>query len=92
MLLIHVRVPNEGVALNAPAQVQLPPMKPGLPGELVDWGSVKAVGGDLFGPGLFPFEAISILLLIAVVGAIAIARPVSDDPHAGEAGPTGGAA
>jgi hypothetical protein len=47
---------------------------------------------DLFGPGLFPFEAISILLLIAVVGAIAIARPVSDDPHAGEAGPSGGVA
>ena len=41
-----------------------------------DWGSTKAVGNDLFGPGLFPFEAISILLLVAVVGAIAIARPL----------------
>ncbi len=92
MLLIHVRVPNEAVALAAPAQVSLPPIKPGIPGEMVDWGSTKAIGGDLFGPGLFPFEAISILLLIAVVGAIAIARPVSDDPHAGEAGPSGGAA
>jgi NADH-quinone oxidoreductase subunit J len=92
MLLIHVRMPNESIAMNSPAQVQLPPMKPGMAGELVDWGSTKAIGGDLFGPGLFPFEAISILLLIAVVGAIAIARPVSDDPHAGEAGPTGGVA
>jgi NADH-quinone oxidoreductase subunit J len=92
MLLIHVRMPNENIALNAPAQVQLPPMKPGMVGDLVDWGSTKAIGGDLFGPGLFPFEAISILLLIAVVGAIAIARPVSDDPHAGEAGTTGGVA
>lgn len=90
MLLVTVRMPNEAVALGAPAAVQLPPIKPGLPGEMVDWGSTKAVGGDLFGPGLFPFEAISILLLIAVVGAIAIARPVSDDPHAGEAGSTGG--
>ena len=63
---------------------------PPVPGALVDWGSTKAVGYDLFGPGLFPFEAISILLLIAVVGAIAIARPVSEDPHAGEAGTTGG--
>jgi len=92
MLLIHVRVPNETVAMNAPASVQLPPIKPGIPGEMVDWGSTKAIGGDLFGPGLFPFEAISILLLIAVVGAIAIARPVSDDPHAGETGSSGGAA
>jgi NADH-quinone oxidoreductase subunit J len=92
MLLIHVHVPNAQVAANAPSQIQLPPMKPGMVGDLVDWGSTKAVGADLFGPGLFPFEAISILLLIAVVGAIAIARPVSDDPHAGEAGPTGGVA
>ena len=41
-------------------------------------------------PGLFAFEAISILLLIAVVGAIAIARPVKDDPHAGETPQAGG--
>ncbi len=44
-----------------------------------DWGSVKAVGTDLFNGGLFPFEAISILLLVAVVGAIAIARPLHED-------------
>jgi len=88
MLLIHVKLPNAQVALNGPAPVQLPPLKPGLPGELVDWGSTKAVGFDLFGPGLYPFEAISILLLIAVVGAIAIARHLHEDPHA--AGPHGG--
>ena len=90
MLLIHVKLPNEAVALNAPTPFALPPLKPGTPGELVDWGSTKAVGADLFGPGLFPFEAISILLLVAVVGAIAIARPVKDDPHAGEAPQSGG--
>ena len=44
-----------------------------------DWGSIRAVGTDLFNGGLFPFEAISILLLLAVVGAIAIARPLKDD-------------
>jgi NADH-quinone oxidoreductase subunit J len=92
MLLVNVRMPDETVALSAPGPVQLPPIKPGMQGELVDWGSTKAVGFDLFGPGLFPFEAISVLLLIAVVGAIAIARPVSDDPHAGETGSSGGAA
>ena len=42
------------------------------------WGSVKAVGTDLFNGGLFPFEAVSILLLVAVVGAIAIARPLHE--------------
>jgi NADH-quinone oxidoreductase subunit J len=90
MLLVNLRLPNQMTALAAPDPVQLPATKPGVPGELVDWGSVKAVGSDLFGPGLFPFEAISILLLIAVVGAIAIVRPVKDDPHAGEVPPSGG--
>ncbi|MBK7538371.1 MAG: NADH-quinone oxidoreductase subunit J [Myxococcales bacterium] len=43
------------------------------------WGSTKAVGIELFTNYVFPFEAISILLLVAVVGAIAIARPLRDD-------------
>jgi len=74
MMLINVKPPASSG--NAPAQVTLPPMGPELAGDKVDWGSVKAVGMNLFGPGLFVFEAISILLLIAVVGAIAIARPL----------------
>ncbi len=40
-----------------------------------DFGSVAAVGKVLFGDYLFPFEAVSIVLLVAVVGAIMIARP-----------------
>lgn len=44
-----------------------------------EWGSTKAVGTELFTDYVFPFEAISILLLVAVVGAIAIARPLRDD-------------
>lgn len=43
------------------------------------WGSTASVGWNLFNQYLFPFEAVSILLLIAVVGAIAIARPLRDD-------------
>jgi NADH-quinone oxidoreductase subunit J len=57
-----------------------------------DWGSTAAVGWNLFTEYLFPFEAVSILLLVAVVGSIAIARPLKDDD--GEqlpAEPTGGA-
>jgi NADH-quinone oxidoreductase subunit J len=69
MLLIHVTPPNPAVALAAPAATA----------QGHDWGSVAAVGTDLFGPSVFPFEAISILLLVAVVGAIAIARPLHED-------------
>ena len=79
MMLVHVTPPDERVAMEAPAAIQLPATGADEPGESVSWGSVKAVGNDLFGPGLFPFEAISILLLVAVVGAIAIARPLKDD-------------
>jgi len=65
--------------MGSPGPVPLPVTNPGSPAEMVPWGGVKAVGNDLFGPGLFPFEAISILLLVAVVGAIAIARPLKED-------------
>jgi NADH-quinone oxidoreductase subunit J len=75
MLLVNVQPPKG--ALDAPPQYQLPNIGAQV-GDKVDWGSVKSVGMDLFGPGLFPFEAISILLLVAVVGAIAIARPLKD--------------
>jgi NADH-quinone oxidoreductase subunit J len=73
LMLMQVQPPNLVKAMAAPLATA----------EGHDWGSVKAVGTDLFGPGLFPFEAISILLLVAVVGAIAIARPLhaeDDDP------------
>jgi NADH-quinone oxidoreductase subunit J len=38
------------------------------------FGSVTSVGKQLFGDYLFPFEAISILLLVAIVGAVAVSR------------------
>ena len=77
MMLINVQPPNPQVAMNAP----------GLTPEGHDWGSVAAVGTNLFGPGLFPFEAISILLLVAVVGAIAFARPIDHDQDAKKGAP-----
>jgi len=84
LMLMQVQPPNPATAVQAPAQVSLPGDVVGTM-EKVDWGSIKAVGWDLFGPGLFVFEAISILLLIAVVGAIAIARPLHEDQNnAGE--------
>ncbi len=67
MLLWHVKVPEAAKAA------------PALLPDHTTWGGVEAVGTDLFNGGLFPFEAISILLLVAVVGAIAIARPLHDE-------------
>jgi NADH-quinone oxidoreductase subunit J len=68
MVLIHVQLPNEAIALAGPQRTA----------EGFEWGSVQAVGTDLFTGGLFPFEAISILLLIAIVGGIAIAKPLHE--------------
>ena len=88
MLLWNLELPNKAAALAAPRATAL--------GHA--WGSVNAVGTDLFNGGLFPFEAISILLLVAVVGAIAIARPLrvdgegDADPSVTGSGSHGGAA
>ncbi len=38
------------------------------------FGTTVAVADSIFGPFLVPFELVSILLLVAVVGAIALAR------------------
>ena len=37
-------------------------------------GTIEAVAHEIFGPGLVPFELASALLLVAVVGAVAVAR------------------
>ena len=46
--------------------------------EIYEFGSVRGVGHTLFTDYLFPFEAVSLVLLVAVVGAIALARPVRE--------------
>lgn len=43
-------------------------------GEANALGSIESVAHELFGPGLVPFELSSALLIVAVVGAIAVAR------------------
>ncbi|RMH43453.1 MAG: NADH-quinone oxidoreductase subunit J [Deltaproteobacteria bacterium] len=40
-----------------------------------EFGTTRALGSTLFRSYLFPFEAVSVVLLVAVVGAIAVARP-----------------
>jgi NADH-quinone oxidoreductase subunit J len=98
-LLWAVKPADEKLALEAPQAIPATVVEPtgdvnpqtGQPLMLSHtendaFGSTSAVGSSLFGDYLFPFEAISILLLIAVVGAIAVARPLKDDDA-----PAGGA-
>jgi NADH-quinone oxidoreductase subunit J len=61
-------------------------------GDPGDFGSVRAIGNTLFKDYLFPFEAVSLVLLAAVVGAIAVARPHHKDeaPGAGAPGEASG--
>ena len=53
-----------------------------------DFASLDAIGKRLLSPDetgfLLPFEAISLLLLISLIGAVTIARTHKEDRHAGE--------
>jgi NADH-quinone oxidoreductase subunit J len=63
--------------------------KPWRMGEFIEFGTTKAVGKQLFTSYLFPFEAISIALLIAIVGAVVLAHPEHATEGGGHArGPT----
>jgi len=44
-----------------------------------EYGSAASVGRLLFSDFLFPFEAISLLLLVAVVAGVLLARPTRSD-------------
>jgi NADH-quinone oxidoreductase subunit J len=50
------------------------PAAPNLPVPTNDFGSVDAFGRILFTHGLVPFELSSALLMVAIVGAVAVAR------------------
>ena len=50
-------------------------LHPGDTIDKTDFGSTAKVGAELFTNYLFPFEAVSLVLLVAVVGALFIARP-----------------
>jgi NADH-quinone oxidoreductase subunit J len=62
-------------SLRRPA---LPTLKEGLPPP--GFGSVEAFGDLLFKDYLFPFEVVSLLLLVAVIGAVVIARGRREAP------------
>jgi len=67
------------IARNAGQQVLAAPAKVqtvGATGEngLVEFGSVKAIGHTLFTDYLFAFEATSIVLLVAMIGVVVLAK------------------
>jgi NADH-quinone oxidoreductase subunit J len=55
--------------LNNPAMVVYD-----LPAEEIVMGSPEAIGQALYSTWLFPFEAISVLLLVAMIGAVVMTR------------------
>jgi NADH:ubiquinone oxidoreductase subunit 6 (subunit J) len=82
MLLVHVEPPNPETAMAAPQGVNMCTVwkdKSCARSERLDWGSVGAVGTDLFNAGLFPFAALSRGLRRAGGGARAPARPVGPE-------------
>jgi NADH-quinone oxidoreductase subunit J len=44
------------------------------PSRLAAFGSIKEVGSIMYTQWLFPFEAVSLLLLVAIVGAVVVAK------------------
>lgn len=47
---------------------------PVVPPPSAGYGSIQAVGTLLFGPYVLPFEVTSVLLLIAIIGAVILAK------------------
>ncbi len=47
---------------------------PGSDGDCALFGGIQGMGEELFRQGVVPFELISVLLTVAIVGAIAVAR------------------
>ena len=62
---------------------------PGLTGAEVvaaEFGSIKMVAIRLFREYLYPFQLAGVLMLIAIVGAVVIAKRDTDDPELVESG------
>ncbi len=65
-----------GCGIAAIAVSKLPEFVSATP----ETGTIESMSKALFGPGLIPFELSSGLLMVAVVGAVAIARGKHTDP------------
>ena len=63
-------LPLGAVLVGLVIRVELPPSQ-NLP---ADFGSVASAGKLLFEKYVYPFELVSVLLLVAIVGAVMIAK------------------
>jgi NADH-quinone oxidoreductase subunit J len=43
-------------------------------GQVAQFGTIKYLGGVMYTQWLFPFESVSLLLLVAIVGAVVVAK------------------
>ena len=88
--LVYLAMRLGGMLLAPGAAIK---QAPGLPAP--EYGTVASIGDYFFTKFLFPFEAVSILLVIAVIGAVVLARSMvsrATSPHeAGLEGAAGGA-
>jgi NADH-quinone oxidoreductase subunit J len=64
-----------GLLIGKMAPLNVPPLD-------ADFGGIDAFGRALFSYGIVPFELSSALLMVAVVGAVAVARGKQGEEHA----------
>ncbi len=75
-MTLLVRAGMQSAAEN-PGLGTMPPLLPS------DFGGIDTIGRILFTQGLVPFELSSALLMVAIVGAVAVARGKQSAPSAG---------
>jgi NADH-quinone oxidoreductase subunit J len=60
---VFLKLPDPGVGWTADAT------------RLGEFGTIKHLGAVMYTQWLFPFEAVSLLLLVAILGAVVVAKP-----------------
>ena len=67
--------PGMGIIVQTVARwLKVPGVTPKVGMPPAEFGTIETLGDLLFRDYLFPFEAVSLLLLLAVIGAVVIAR------------------
>lgn len=80
ILLAAILFGEAGFILYFMGQSGLEPLDPNLPGNASNVGLTTSIGTGLFTSYLLPFEITSVLLLMAIVGAMTLARRVGLRP------------
>ncbi len=73
MSLVTVALAFTMIDVAAP-YVAMPPCPPEMGAECGQFGGVEALGRAIYVDSLVPFELVGVLLLVAIIGAIAVAR------------------